>query len=662
MASVSSVNPVSKPLSGYDYINGLLAGNRWTSAVNLTFSFPQSASYYENPYTYYNEPGTGFTPFNAVQQAAVRTALTMFASVANVSFSEMPETAVSHGLIRFGFTSVGPSSAEGWSWNVNSGPSGGDIWIRNAVAYDFVSPSLGSYGFLTLLHEIGHSLGLKHSFETSGSFGLMPVDHESKEYTVMSYTDFLGGSPIVANDYPDSLMLDDIRAIQYVYGANFNSNSDATTYSWDPNTGAESIKNANGVVTRMPTPGSNRIFMTLWDGGGIDTYDFSAYSSANNLKIDLRPGADLFTPIVGGWRSNNEFPRMLADVTGDGVLDIVAFGWQHVFVARGELKKDVNGVDRVTFVELSQNAGLDIFTPAVGGWSSNDRYPRMLADVDGDGVLDVVGFGWAHVFVALGNHDASGKANGTFQALTPVLDDFCVSAGGWVSQTTYPRFVTDMNGDGMADLVGFGEWGVLVALATGQGRFGAPQLILDNFGRAVAAGGWASEDMYLRLLGDLNGDGRADIVGFGQLGVYTSINVADSIQNVIGSAYNDTLSGTQWANVITGGGGADTLSGRGGADTFVFTALTDSTVAASDTILDFEHGVDKIDLSQIDAISTTAGEQSFQFIDTNVFTRHAGELNYMNGVVSGDVNGDGLADFRIVIGNKSPLSAVDFVL
>ena len=131
---------------------------------------------------------------------------------------------------------------------------------------------------------------------------------------------------------------------------------------------------------------------------------------------------------------------------------------------------------------------------------------------------------------------------------------------------------------------------------------------------------------------------------------------------MIGSAYNDTLSGTQWANVITGGGGADTLSGRGGADTFVFTALTDSTVAASDTILDFEHGVDKIDLSQIDAISTTAGEQSFQFIDTNVFTRHAGELNYMNGVVSGDVDGDGLADFRIVIGNKSPLSAVDFVL
>ncbi len=257
---------------------------------------------------------------------------------------------------------------------------------------------------------------------------------------------------------------------------------------------------------------------------------------------------------------------------------------------------------------------------------------------------------------------ASGKANGTFKTLTPVLDDFSVSAGGWVSQTTYPRFVTDMNGDGMADLVGFGEWGVLVALATGQGRFGAPQLIFDNFGRAVAAGGWASEDMYLRLLGDLNGDGRADIVGFGQSGVYTSINVADSIQNVIGSAYNDTLSGTQWANVITGGGGADTLSGRGGADTFVFTALTDSTVAASDTIVDFVHDMDKIDLSQIDAISTTAGDQSFQFIGAKAFTRHAGELNYVNGVVAGDVDGDGSADFQIKIANNAALTSGDFIL
>ena len=74
-----------------------------------------------------------------------------------------------------------------------------------------------------------------------------------------------------------------------------------------------------------------------------------------------------------------------------------------------------------------------------------------------------------------------------------------------------------MNGDGMADIVGFGSAGVYVSLATGNGHFAAPTFELAAF--APGAGGWSSDDLYKRELADVNGDGRADIVGFASAGV-----------------------------------------------------------------------------------------------------------------------------------------------
>ena len=72
----------------------------------------------------------------------------------------------------------------------------------------------------------------------------------------------------------------------------------------------------------------------------------------------------------------------------------------------------------------------------------------------------------------------------------------------------------------MADIVGFGHAGVQVSLATGNGHFAAPTFELAAFG--PGAGGWSSDNLYNRELADVNGDGRADIVGFGHAGVYVS--------------------------------------------------------------------------------------------------------------------------------------------
>ena len=95
------------------------------------------------------------------------------------------------------------------------------------------------------------------------------------------------------------------------------------------------------------------------------------------------------------------------------------------------------------------------------------------------------------------------------------------TAGGWVSQDLYPRALGDVNGDGRPDIVGFGAAGAYTALGQANGTFTGPILGRDGFG--LAAGDWASQNLYPRVLGDVNGDGRADIVGFGAAGAYTAL-------------------------------------------------------------------------------------------------------------------------------------------
>ena len=87
----------------------------------------------------------------------------------------------------------------------------------------------------------------------------------------------------------------------------------------------------------------------------------------------------------------------------------------------------------------------------------------------------------------------------------PSISAFGPWAGGWSSDDAYPREVADVNGDGMADIIGIGQYGVWVALATGNGNFAQPGFELSAFG--VNAGGWSSDDAYPREVADVNGDG-----------------------------------------------------------------------------------------------------------------------------------------------------------
>ena len=139
---------------------------------------------------------------------------------------------------------------------------------------------------------------------------------------------------------------------------------------------------------------------------------------------------------------------------------------------------------------------------------------------------------------------------------------------------------------------------------------------------------------------------------------------AEGRDRLIGQAGADQLNGGAGADTLTGGAGRDRLTGGDGADVFVFGKITETgkTSTTRDVITDFQSGIDDIDLQAIDANTARTGNQAFTFIGSNAFSSTAGELRFAGGVISGDVNGDGRADFQIGLTGVSALAAGDFIL
>ncbi len=186
----------------------------------------------------------------------------------------------------------------------------------------------------------------------------------------------------------------------------------------------------------------------------------------------------------------------------------------------------------------------------------------------------------------------------------------------------------------------------------------------------------AASPSYRVVLKDGNiAAGATLIVNASSLGASQSLSFDASAEatgrlRLLGGAGADALTGGANADLLFGAGGADTLRGGGGADTFQYRATSDSTLAGSDTILDFQSGLDKVDLSLIDANSGLDGDQAFAFIGNAAFGRVAGQLRaefdaFQNRwIVQGDIDGDGAADIQILLATtgQQPIGAGDFLL
>lgn len=302
---ISWSNAVNVILPGSQTIDPLLGGTQWASS-SITYSFPGvGATWSTNTVTGYGSSTSGtepwslsFVPLTASNQTYFTAAIQQWANVANLQFSLVADTATNVGDIRAAFSYLSSyANAQAWSTTSGNSSKAGDVWFNSIGSSAINSWAPGSFSFFTALHELGHVLGFKHPFYEPGSLGaILPVSLDTVQHTVMSYTNppndlfrtityNANGSLSLLTSHvnPETPMVLDIAAMQYLYGANTTFNTGNDVYSFDP-----------------ATP----FYKTIWDAGGNDTISVSNFSQ--NCIIDLTPGnyssiRILSAPIPAGY-------------------------------------------------------------------------------------------------------------------------------------------------------------------------------------------------------------------------------------------------------------------------------------------------------------------------------------------------------------------------
>jgi serralysin len=495
--------------------DALINGERW-KFPNITFSFTDNISDYEAGYENISSLQNGFQTFNSAQQATAKSWLqNNFKNVAALTFTELTGASDRDATIRLAISSNPPTA---FAYLPSSTVEGGDAWFGTTY---YTSPTIGNYAFTTIGHELGHTLGLNHGHEVGGIRNVaMNSDRDSMEFSIMTYRPYIGASPTgYSNEtwgYAQTLMMYDIRAIQQIYGASFDSQSGNNNYTFSTTTGEMFIDGVSQGV-----PGANRIFRTIWDGNGTDTYDFSNYST--NLSIDLTPGS---------W-SNLDTASNFQRANLDTLSGTNRYARGHVFNAL-QYDKDA----RSLIENANGGVGNDVIkgniaNNTLNGNSGNDS----LLGGDGNDVLNG-GSGNDQLFGEAGDDilDGGGDSNG--------LDTFAGGAGN--------------------DIYGVYNSATIIIENAGEG--------IDSVWSAVNYILAANVDnMY--LVGNINGTGNAGnniISGYGAGN--NTINGLEGNDTLYGGEGDDILNGGEDNDYIDGGNGNDILDGSGdstGLDTFV---------------------------------------------------------------------------------------------
>jgi serralysin len=347
-----------------DYrIDSLLSGYKW-SVGTITYSFYSDAvfggQYYGSETVSEVSPGI---------KANVRQIMAWYSTLINIPIVEVTETSNNIGLIRF-MLSNGPSYAYAYYPSSSTMFSlAGDVHLRSTYDHatdtnGFQNPA-GKHGYVALVHEIGHTLGLKHPFDSTPN---LPATEDNDSFTVMTYTWPYSSEPGTPMTY-------DLMALQYLYSAKTNrTGNDSYAFT------SRGLDQYNlGSTLYINTPYSTR--QTVWDSGGFNTLDLTGLPAATGYRIDMR---EL------GWLSRTadynatgiHFAKGIALGQGVALRDIVNSGSGDDIYAnpqpnvfKGYSKTRVTGADKIYLASLDDILDLSGYSASevTSTQSGNDR-------------------------------------------------------------------------------------------------------------------------------------------------------------------------------------------------------------------------------------------------------------------------------------------------
>jgi serralysin len=538
--------------SGYDPLTGLDWGTKLSSDSNQNYAFKVYLYPAGTPVT-----AAAFAPdgsdtgtvtaqaWNAYQTAQLTTALQSLSDIANVSFSFTDSLANSTlRLVAGAFPPNEPVTPENDVLGVFGPPGTGidaglggfntavSLWTSSAGGV----LDVGGLGYVTLVHELGHGLGLAHPHDRGGGSTIFPGVTASMGslgefglnqgiYTMMSYNDGWQTAPQGLPQTPDygyqfTPMAFDVAVLQQKYGANMNYHTGDDTYV---------LPGANGQDVG---------YSCIWDAGGTNAF---YYAGTGNAVIDLRPATLQFAPGGGGYVSY---------VQGvDGGYTI----------ANGVTIKDAVGGSGNDLLQANDSGDLldgNGGANTIIGGAGNDTVLSSGND------LIVPGSGANLVFLGQGNSTISSAGADTIScstgtAVVTLTGGNAGLAFGGSGQLTY------LNGSGASTVVG-GTGTASVFGGTGSLQW------WGEAGGGVAVGGSNGGNVLVA------GQKASTLVGGGSGDLLVASGSADNV--LIAAAGNATLLGGSGRSLISAGAGNDVVGLSSGNDTVFGGASGQTTV------------------------------------------------------------------------------------
>lgn len=253
--------------------------------TTITYTFLNfMPSYYNMSNPLHADFANGFRSFSSTERQYVASLFSEVQRIGAVTFGEVQQNAATDSVGDLTFASsdfpTNPS-VFGQVAGLSDPQLAGDVWLHDAS----LNPG---EGLITVLHEGGHALGLRHAFidgptGPAGSY-YTKTPSETEQWSVMPYTVYSGYAG-VNGGHPTGLQFYDVAALHYIYGPNNATNAGNTTYTY----------------------GAGARTYTIWDGNGeaatTDIIDVSAVTT--DSIVDLRPGSNpagraIFSELVLG--------------------------------------------------------------------------------------------------------------------------------------------------------------------------------------------------------------------------------------------------------------------------------------------------------------------------------------------------------------------------